>query len=304
MKFHIGQDGYPRKCNAKEGNCPLRNVTEGRPTEHYSSIVEAFQRYEEWVANGQGERVFQTLSKQQKPLNSHVVDGEYVKLNKAYGDFSAPTESFDETFNNLSKVFPDRIVSGIAEIFDKLGKQKVSPLTIVPAGSKLYGTQLPNVPVHDYDFTVFASPFKSKRGVNVYQSGDLDLNVVDVTEMSVIARKSLPFTEGLYASKFGRGFGVPESSCSAMFSGLNVPVSNYFDTVDRTMRSNNQSYVEPVSYVDKNDFKNFKHSVRWGLYMKRYGNGGADIVDPRLTDGERDVYFKSLSVGQNLVFEL
>lgn len=228
---------------------------------------------------------------------------DFVSYNAAYGDYSGVVSSLDDTFSNLCKVFPEEVVSSLERSVGTFVRNSGSDvLGVVPAGSVLYGTQVPTLGVHDYDYTVFVSPFRSKNGVKVHQNGVLDVNYVDVSEMSVISRKSLPFTEALYAVKHGRGFGVPDSGYSDFLRSVNVPVYGYFDTVSRTVSSKSQQFVEPVSVGDKLGYKNFKHTVRWGLYLDRCGDSGDgyNSFDPRLSDIERLKYHSCISAGRLL----
>ncbi len=48
-QYHISEDGIPRKCSAKKGNCPL-----GDEDNHYSSFAVAQKAYEEYASNSLG----------------------------------------------------------------------------------------------------------------------------------------------------------------------------------------------------------------------------------------------------------
>lgn len=257
MKYHVGRNG-PAKCTASKRACPL-----GGEDVHFTSLKEASQAYEELMQH-------QTLPAARK------------------GDLA------DELIANGSHLYPKEVLIKLSAF---LKERPYTPLTVLPAGSSLYNTVIPGKAVHDFDFTVVTEPYPSLRTMKQSMEGELDVNFVSVTDLSRFSTRSTPLSEALFAQRVGRGLNsLPASPYSPMLANFRLSELKYFDLVDDVMRSHRQQFQEPVTPDNANDFRNFKHTVRWRIYQRRWGNANGPF-DPRLTEDERAIFLESLNRG-------
>lgn len=201
--------------------------------------------------------------------------------------------------------FPEEI---LVQMGGLLEDKPFKPMVIIPAGSQLYNSTVPGVPVHDYDFTVFAEPHSSlERNDKKYLQGELDVNVVPITKLDKATRRSTSLTEAFYAYRSNEQLlaTAANSQWQPYLRSMRIPLVRYFDLLDDVKRSHAQAYEEPVTRDDKVGFKNFKHSVRWTLYQQRWASEGpSDSFNPRLSDEERKIYLEALDSGTlNTVLE-
>lgn len=185
----------------------------------------------------------------------------------------------------------ENVLTGLVRALQEKAPSPVVAAT--PNGSMLYNTVLPGVPFHDYDFVVFCEPFTSKKGVKQTFLGDYDLNFVDVTRFSEVVTRSTQFHEALYALHCGHAVVLNgDSMWFPYLMSLRQPVEKYFDLLSDVMTSHRLSMEE--SSDDSENFKKLKHLTRWGLYARRWG-AGHELLDPRLSEGEREEFLKVLS---------
>lgn len=184
----------------------------------------------------------------------------------------------------------ENVMSGLLEALEALSPSRV--VAVVPSGSMLYNTVLPNRAFHDYDFVAFTEPFSSNKGVQQKFHGDYDLNFVDVSRMQEVLDRSTALTEALYG--FQSDHAVMTDTHSVWFPYFNSfeqSVNTYFAFLGEVMRSHAHSLAE----TDDPDegFSKRKHLTRWSLYMQRWG-AGFDRMDPRLSEEEREEFLETL----------
>lgn len=259
-KYHLGKNG-PSPCKAKK-RCPL-----GGPSEHFKTQTEASQAYE-------------------KRMNSLTIP--------------PAREKQPESITNILVAagdgkYPEPILRQLGEYLET---RPYKPLAVIPAGSQLYGSEVPGRAVHDYDFTVFATPHSSLKKPKQHLAGELDVHSIGVDRVQELARRSAPIREAFYAMRAGRALAsFDDPQWGSYFNSINLPVGQYYDLLDDCVRSTSHEYTEPVSQEEKNNFHNFKHSLRWQIYMKRWGSEGSDEFDPRFTEEEQALYRRALSEG-------
>lgn len=257
-KYHITDNG-PAVCTASVRPCPI-----GGAESHFTSKKAAQEAYE-------------------KKMSSLVLPRKR-KL-----------ELVDELIANGEKYYPKEALVKLSQF---IKESPYTPLVVVPAGSALYNTAIPGKEIHDYDFTVFTAPYHSLKKATHSMRGEIDVNYLGVDRLSTITTRSTPFSEAVFARRVGHGLnGLPDNPYSALLASFRVPEIKYFDTVDDVMRSHRQQFEEPVSPENSVDFRNFKHTVRWTIYQKRWGVTEGPF-DPRLNDEERELFLKTLASGR------
>lgn len=257
MKYHVGRNG-PAKCTASKRPCPL-----GGEEVHFTSLEEAATAYEA------------SMKDQMLPPGRK-------------------TELTDELVANGKDIYPKEVLVKLGQM---LKDKPYTPLTVLPAGSALYNTVIPGKPVHDFDFTVVAEPYPSLRTMKQSMQGELDVNFVSVTDLSRFSNRSTPLSEALFARRAGHNLtSLPDSPYSPMLASFRLSEMKYFDLLDDVMKSPRQQFEEPVTPDTPNEFRNFKHTVRWRIYQLRWGKAGKPF-DPRLTEEERGLFLESLKRG-------
>lgn len=110
--------------------------------------------------------------------------------------------------------------------------------------------------------------------------------------------RSTQLTEAIYAYQAGEVLALEKDNpWSSYLSSLRLPQQKYFDTMTDVLKSHS-GFVEPVSQDNSNDFRKFKHYVRWTIYQKRWGKPGDNICSPTLSSEEREAFLKTLSSGR------
>lgn len=188
---------------------------------------------------------------------------------------------------------PDKVKFDLART---LSKSPFTVTAVIPSGSMLYGTKLPG-PVHDYDFTVFAEPYTTKKGrPRVIQIDSLDLSVYSIDTVLDFARRSTSLSEAVRALSEGKVLCMNETKWSSYMRGMRIPDNQHFGLIDDVVRSKSHSFTEPVSRDDADEFRGFKHVVRWKLYSERWGSGQS--LDPELTEEERRRFYSIIEKGR------
>lgn len=264
MSWHVGVNGVS-KCRATPGNCPLKGI-DNNPSKHFDNIEEA-----RWDFEKQASIVFKETPKR-KTLST-------VLLNKC-GD-RYPKET-------------------LVKLGDYLDAQPYTTLNILPAGSHLYGTQIPGKVNHDYDFTAFVTPDSGLSKVKHYMDDELDLNVINITQIPVISARSTPFSESFFALQAGRSLVEINNNWTPFVHSLRIPPMRYFGLLSDVIKSQSHEFHEPVDMNAGLEFKNFKHVARWSIYYKRFGSRSMNthFVDPVLSLEERELWLKTLYSGR------
>ena len=261
-KWHINNQGNAEVCTASI-RCPFMPIDE-----HGSTAQEARERFEESMQS-------QLLTATRSSLTDKL-------LAKNDGHF------------------PEEI---LVQMGGLLESKEFKTMVVIPAGSHLYNSTIPGAAVHDYDFTVFAEPHPSlSHHDKKYLQGELDVNVVPITKLDKATRRSSSLAEAFYAYRSNEQLlsTASESPWQPYLRSMRIPLVRYFDLLDDVKRAHERGYEEPVSRDNKVEFKNFKHSVRWTLYQRRWNDTSlpADSFNPRLSDEERELYLKTLESGR------
>lgn len=262
MKFHLTEDG-PKRCTATKKPCPLG----ASPEEHYANLPTATAAYEAKMSSD----TLTTMKSRDK------------------------TSVTSTLLRNGSRDYPAAVLKQLGEYLES---RPYKPLVVIPAGSQLYNSSVPGRALHDYDFTVFATPHRTLKKSHQHLSGELDVNTVGVDKIQTLARRSAPLSEAFYAYKSGRSLAVfDDPKWGPYTSSIQLPVSQYYDLLDDCVRSTSHEFTEPATQDDKKNFHNFKHSLRWQIYQKRWGSEGPPVFDPRFTDEERELFKTGIEEG-------
>lgn len=267
-KYHVNPTtGLAAICTATTRPCKYGG--ESGNENHYSSKKEAQEAYEKSMSS------------------SLFTDAKIIKLNKDIRNTPA--------FNDVP-----------TEILDKMTKylsaQPFEAVAITPSGSMLYNSQLPNKGVHDYDFIILATPYDNQnRGATQYMNGELDLMIVNIHDIPNIAPRSTSITEAVYALQEDPDYYYMNDNnpYSNYLKSLRIPSIQYYDLLNDAVNNHSMRYTEPIDPNNANDLRNFKHVIRWTIYMKRWSDfGNSDKnINPKLSDAERELYLRTLASG-------
>lgn len=161
------------------------------------------------------------------------------------------------------------------------------PLVIVPSGSDLYNTSMPDTPRHDYDFVVFVHDDWDKYRHAKF--GPVDMFLVPVSLIPQYLSQS-QVAEALFG--YHHGYATYVNPLSTHVDELLEDSAKIFaveyceklaEHVDKHARR-----VYPVKRLDRE----YKHCRRWVRYLSR---GTMGIPDPRLTTAERELWLRDIA---------
>lgn len=202
-----------------------------------------------------------------------------------------PQTLSEQAYGELSTLWGDSPSDFVLGYCDHMG---YSPIVIVPSGSDLYNTALPDVPRHDFDFVIFVN-----EDWDCYRHatfGPVDMFLVPVALIPKYLSQS-QVAEALFGYHHGHAVFVDEDVVGTIAEmsedAAMVYVVGYCDKSREHVRKHaDRAY--PAKRLDRE----FKHCRRWVRYLDR---GASGIPDPRLSDEERSLWLKDIA--QKPVFE-
>lgn len=131
MKYHISNDGIPRRCNAKPGHCPI-----APDSKHYETTTEARKAFED----SQEKKAILAFNSVQKELDNYFNyrTASYDELNKRMELLSKAIEPYSEDYSKMPPNLWKQLEACSLQLVLKKVKEKIQdPPQYIPPGDWL-----------------------------------------------------------------------------------------------------------------------------------------------------------------------